>query len=378
MPYKACCSPSATPTNAYALIKYELRYWAANFAVDHQRQPTDEELQEEACRIIYGSELRVQSLDHQPQSWLRDLIVSNPPIATAAMFRPTNHMEGRMSHLKINSKISIFESCDLERDLHDFVKARQLLGLTALDNELQEEACKIIGRMEEKSGLTSEGIANWLLRLIYSNTQWLAEFRKRAHLPRTEDMVDVLQRSKDPKTIDSTIHNYSRLDNELSQYLQLQRAIGIEPTNANLQRQARIIIYENDDDWNQTAADDAEWLNSFRDRHPARVPGVAQSTSSNSPAGCTTGTPQARAGGSTASPLTPISTANTLAATPIGRLHPDFMPGPNFLNDTNCYRRLANDLKRFAAATMSANNPSRHVPTDEELQHQARWIVYDE
>lgn len=360
------------------MIKYELRYWAANFAVDHQRQPTDEELQEEACSIIYGCELRVNNLDQQPESWLRDLIVSNLSIATAAMFRPTSHMEGRMSHLRINSKKSIFESCDLERDLHDFVKARQLLGLTALDNELQEEACKIIGRMEEKSGLPCEGIANWLLRLIFSDTQWLAEFRKRAHLPRTEDIVDVFQRSKDPKTIDSTIHNYSRLDNELGEYLQLQRAIGIEPTNANLQRQARIIIYENDDDWNQTAADDAEWLSSFRDRHPARVSGIAPSTSSNSPAGYTAGSQQAQAGGLTASPVTPVSTANILTATPIGRLHQDFMPGPYFLNDANCYRRLAKDLKRFAAATMSANNPSRHVPTDEELQHQARWIVYDE
>lgn len=378
LPFKACESPSATPNNAYALIKYELRYWAANFAVDHQRQPTDEELQEEACSIIYGCELRVNNLDQQPESWLRDLIVSNLSIATAAMFRPTSHMEGRMSHLRINSKKSIFESCDLERDLHDFVKARQLLGLTALDNELQEEACKIIGRMEEKSGLPCEGIANWLLRLIFSDTQWLAEFRKRAHLPRTEDIVDVFQRSKDPKTIDSTIHNYSRLDNELGEYLQLQRAIGIEPTNANLQRQARIIIYENDDDWNQTAADDAEWLSSFRDRHPARVSGIAPSTSSNSPAGYTAGSQQAQAGGLTASPVTPVSTANILTATPIGRLHQDFMPGPYFLNDANCYRRLAKDLKRFAAATMSANNPSRHVPTDEELQHQARWIVYDD
>jgi hypothetical protein len=53
-------------------------------------------------------------------------------------------------------------------------------------------------------------------------------------------------------------------------------------------------------------------------------------------------------------------------------------PGPYFLNDANCYRRLAKELKRWVAGTMSVNNPNRHVPSDEELQHQARWILYDE
>jgi hypothetical protein len=48
------------------------------------------------------------------------------------------------------------------------------------------------------------------------------------------------------------------------------------------------------------------------------------------------------------------------------------------LNDANCYRRLSRALARWVAATMSPNNPARHVPTDAEIQHQARWIFYDE
>jgi hypothetical protein len=57
---------------------------------------------------------------------------------------------------------------------------------------------------------------------------------------------------------------------------------------------------------------------------------------------------------------------------------PPVKTGPFFFNDANCYRRLARELGRYAAATMSPNNPNYHVPTDQELQHQARWILYDE
>lgn len=37
---------------------------------------------------------------------------------------------------------------------------------------------------------------------------------------------------------------------ELADFLKLQRQMGKEPTNDDLQRQGRIIIYEFDDGWN--------------------------------------------------------------------------------------------------------------------------------
>jgi hypothetical protein len=49
-----------------------------------------------------------------------------------------------------------------------------------------------------------------------------------------------------------------------------------------------------------------------------------------------------------------------------------------FNNDSNSYRRLARGLTRFFMTTISSNNPSSHVPTDEELRYQARWIWYGE
>ncbi len=47
----------------------------------------------------------------------------------------------------------------------------------------------------------------------------------------------------------------------------MQRALGVKPSDSALQRQARIIIYEFDDEWNQTAADNVDWLNAFKERN---------------------------------------------------------------------------------------------------------------
>lgn len=49
-----------------------------------------------------------------------------------------------------------------------------------------------------------------------------------------------------------------------------------------------------------------------------------------------------------------------------------------FLNDANCYLRLAKELRRWVRSAISAKNPNQHVPTDEELQYQAGWIFYDD
>ncbi|EXL40796.1 hypothetical protein FOCG_16740 [Fusarium oxysporum f. sp. radicis-lycopersici 26381] len=46
--------------------------------------------------------------------------------------------------------------------------------------------------------------------------------------------------------------------------------------------------------------------------------------------------------------------------------------GAFFLTDANCYRRLFRELTRFVSSAMSPNNPNCHVPTDAEIQHQAR------
>ncbi|CAM1511239.1 Fc.00g087520.m01.CDS01 [Cosmosporella sp. VM-42] len=350
LPYVPSQSPPETPRNAYELIKLEMAYFSTNHQEQHGRLPTDEEMMVEGCRIIFASELlSLRGIATQP-SWLRDIIMSSKTKAEKARFGPLRGAaENRLATLKINGKDNLFEECPMEFQLHEFVKAKRLLGLTAMDDELQEEACRIVGRVEEVSTHPSDAVANWLLRLVVSSTNWLAPFRRRAHLPRSEDVKDQIFRSTDPTLIDSTIHNYSRLERELGDYLKLQREMGLEPTDEDLQRQARIIIYEFDDGWNQTAADNVAWLNAFKGRHP--ISEVA-TTSESSPA--------------FSMRRSTLSTISGLAFTKSTTKSP------------NCYRRLAKELGRYVASTMSANNPNQHVPTDAELQHQARWILYDD
>lgn len=46
-------------------------------------------------------------------------------------------------------------------------------------------------------------------------------------------------------------------------------------------------------------------------------------------------------------------------------------------DDFNFHRVFENDLRRWVAATMSPKNPRCHVPSDEEIQHQGRWIMFN-
>jgi hypothetical protein len=368
LPYVASNNSPETPRNAYELIKLELDYFSVCHQDQHGRPPTDEELMVEGCRIIFASELlSLQGIATQA-SWLRDVIMKSVDLEKKAKFGPLRGAaENRLATLKINGKDNLFEQCPMEFQLQEFVRAKRLLGLTAMDHELQEEACRIVGRVEEVSTHPSGAIANWLLRLIASGTHWLAPFRRRAHLPRIEDIQDEVHRSTDPMSIDSTIHSYSRLERELGDFLKSQRARGLEPTDEDLQREARIIIYEFDDGWNQTAADNKTWLADFKKRHPAEgeaTPSEGSLDISVSPSHSPDNSPLSAIPTSKKSPPFAGAGANALS--------------PLFLNDANCYRRLKTELRRWLLATLSPRNPARRMPTDAELQYQARWIMYGE
>jgi hypothetical protein len=341
--------------------------------------PTDEMLQLEGCRIIFASEILSLRGISSTDSWLRDLIMSSDDLSLKARVGPLRGpAENRLAKLKINGKDNLFEDCALEKQLSEFVKTKRLLGLTAMDDELQEEACIIVGRIEEVSTTPSDIIANWLVRMIITSTKWLANFRQRAHLPRSEEIADEHERSTDPTTIDSTIYNYSRLERELAVYTESQRVLGLEPSDNDLQRQARIIIYEFDDGWNQTAADNIDWLNAFKQRH---LPSLA-SQSSTSSSLSSTGFDKCPRVPSMAS-VAPLAGTTLQVARHSNPARNSTEPrilktAPFFLNDANCYRRLERELSRYVTLTMSPNNPNQHVPTDDELRHQARWILYDE
>ena len=379
LPFTVSLGSPGTPVNAYDLIKYELKCWAE----DQAETPTDEALQLEACRIIFGAEaLSNKDLSSVP-SWLSDLIMSNPDLRLQAQMGPIRGPDdSKMARLTVNGKDNIFDDCPLERQLRDYVNSRMMLGLCATDSELQLEACTILARMEESTSIPCEMVANLIIRLIKGSKAWLAPFRQRAHMARSEDMADEDRRPLDGNSLDSTIHNYSRLETELADYAREQMALGIQLDDAVLQQKARFIIYGNNDGWNQTAADSPEWLAGFKKRlgeagavtNPAATCAMSEFlTASPSPSSAWR-TQQPGFGHVTAPNTSVGGLPGTSRAGSAGR-------GGNphlFLNDMNCYRRLEKELGRWVAGLMSPNNPNRHVPTDKELQHQARWILYDD
>lgn len=380
LPFTSSVGSPESPVNAYDLIKYELMHWAQGLAED----PTIEALQLEACRIIFGAEaLSRKDLSSVP-SWLSDLIMSHPDLRLQAMMGPIRgQSDSQMARLTVNGKDNIFDDCPLERQLRDYVNSRMMLGLCATDSELQAEACMIVARMEESTSTPSEMVANLLIRLIKGSKTWLAPFRQRAHIPRSEDMVDEDRRPQDGNSLDSTIHSYSRLETELAEYAREQMALGIRLYDADLQQKARFIIYGNNDGWNQTAADNPEWLSGFK----KRLGETAAVT--DPPAACVmsemlTASPSPTYAGSTQQlGLCHVTNPNALTGgssgvRKVGCVGRGNRPGKLFLNDMNCYRRLEKELSRWVVGLMSPNNPNRHVPTDEEIRHQARWILYDD
>lgn len=60
---------------------------------------------------------------------------------------------------------------------------------------------------------------------------------------------------------------WGRLEQELTKYLTQHKLAGTLPSDKQLQDQARMIIYEDDDPWNWTCADNALWLDTFKWQH---------------------------------------------------------------------------------------------------------------
>ncbi|KAH8597194.1 hypothetical protein B0O99DRAFT_540804 [Bisporella sp. PMI_857] len=398
--------------------------------------PTDEDLLAEARKTVLKEEALIDFPSDVEMSWFRDLIMYSgempqrrasgidllkssdmPEILWATKMERLNSTKKTMTDL---SNIS----CLKERRLVEYVKARQALGLTPVDSELQVQACKILDEIEVTSNYKCKGAVQWFKYLITTSPTWLTDFRRRAVLPRSDQMANELVRSSDSTTIDYGIHNYHRLERELIQFVEEQRKAGYTPTDEDLQRTARMIIFESDDPWNQTAADDPAFLHVFKSQNglapimeedeylpeptvvgalglsllsyakssppsqphsspsppslhwdlentgigfPSPVSGSCNSTGRNSKQNSTP----------VVTPIPEDLIQTSSINQPSTNTNPT-QPLRYFLNDANCYGRLVRELTRFVTACMSPNNPTQHVPSDAEMQNQARWVIYDD
>ncbi|RSL58977.1 hypothetical protein CEP54_007493 [Fusarium duplospermum] len=324
-PFTAKSTPADSPTSAYELITLELAYFIVNYKEETGNLPTDEELQLEACRVVFASEASSRRGISAESSWLRDLLMGDGEITRQAQFAPLRHgAENRLCVLKINGKDNLFEQCALEGRLREFARAKAILNIRITDSELQEECCYIVGNIRGLPIPHYDSIADWLIRLVMSSTVWLAHFRQRAHLLRCENFDDPLSRQFEPEGTHIHAEGSCAAEDPI-------RSAVVRPSHSRSLR---------------------------------TTPGV-------------TSTHRARA----TVPGTRPQPSEGLDSRVRSRRSPgafeDMMKKTFFMNDSNCYRRLAQELTRFVMATMSPNNPNQHVPSDAEIQHQARWILFE-
>jgi hypothetical protein len=322
---RASDPPWGSPPNGYELLKIETEFFIQN-AIDMQgKLPSNDAIQLEACRIIFAAdatldaELNPASMV-QGDSWLRDLIMSSTDLTQKARFGPLRTAkDSRHSSLTINGKDHLFEQCPLEAQLRTFVLEQQMLGIAVNDNHLQTQMCEIIRQMERDSTTPSDMFANWIVKGIYSGTTWLDGFKIRAGVP-------------------SLISNTAQ---------GAQAALNQWTHNASQSLASLEHAQDPPDALQQLPSFDTESL-----MRQLGYPGGYMTTSA--------------AGGEDTIPYV-RSTMFDIHGHP-KHLLPD---------DTNFFRIFESDLRRWVSATMSPRNPNCHVPSDEELQHQARWIVYN-
>ncbi|KAK7413943.1 hypothetical protein QQX98_007212 [Neonectria punicea] len=320
LPFTATTGPTETPTSAYELVKLELDYYMQKFFDIHGRLPSDHELQYEGCSIIFGAEVASNCSASSDPSWLRDVIMSSAEVSKQARLRHmTQVAKSRLSQLKINGKGNIFENCELELQLCRLVAMHDALGLSLSTYELQQEASHVISRIEAVSPNPSSRFMDFLVRLVWGSSDWLVPLRQRGQKLSLENTADENPRQLSKFTADPTtdpeqaieygslapaytsnpspelrdvlqkktgaghgysfktgapplFHNdmtsYRRLANELSRFV----ASTMSPNNPNshvptddeLRYQARWIWCDEDDPWNQTPADNVEWLHEFK------------------------------------------------------------------------------------------------------------------
>ena len=390
-PFAASSNPVESPRHAYELIKLELANHLELYYDRCGKFPATDELHYEACRIIFTAESSSISSGHGPpsSSWLRDLIMSVGDIVERAKLSPLRfNIQNRVTCLKIIGKGSLFENCPLEDRLLRFVHEHGPGSLTDVD--LQQMARTIIQEEEEESSSPSELIVTWFLQLISSSTAWLTDFCLRAQIPFTPQVPATVvdsRRGTESANIDSIIENYNRLDQRLLEYVEMLQTHGIQPDDESLLQKGLSLIAEMDnDEWKAVASQSHSWLLRFKRRHVPWIGlgdgGGTKMLGITTPDGTETGARRrqfpvkGQSGDSQPEPSTVASELRALSPfslTVSGRRKKAY-----FFNDAGFDRWIGRQLARWVAGTMSVHNPNRHIPTDEELQHQARWIGYQE
>ncbi|KAH8129503.1 hypothetical protein LI328DRAFT_159845 [Trichoderma asperelloides] len=361
--------------------------------------PTDDQLLIEAQRIVRKADTEDMSLTGPDISWFRDLIMLCKPsydttqsLIKEGSQKPVNNLSWITQIEKIkafksaNSSLSII-GCEKERILNDYVKCKQALGQTPTDTELQIQACKAIDDVEPKSNFKSGEAVQWFKFLINSSTNWLSEFKRRAGLPPNPGKGGGIQ-----LIANSGIAAYNPFEiqeNSVHEVPLQQSTEGV--LEQHMQRDPH--IYNAGDSSSQAGSTKPDYLNAFQGRTSlemdASLPALEVRgqtlPNQNGDAGAKIMiSPQTSHWGFSDEVIDatlPIKANDDILASSVKisqNNNSENQPPRYFLSDVNCYGRLEKELTRFVASCLSPNNPLQHIPSDEEIQHQARWIIYDD
>lgn len=366
IPFEASTASPESPRHAYELIRLELSYFVECFEFRHGHKPDSMTIQLEACRIIIASE--VHFLEDCPiagSSWLRDLIMFDEDIAVQAQFLPLRTpSEGRLRSLEILGQKTLFAECPLESRLHQLILVAQGGNMRNISNtDLQAAACAIITQIHTSLKLPlTDFVFHWMIVLARSSTAWLDQVRQRACLP--GNALDIAHAfcafSTDTctPTVPGTktcqmgvIGGYQGLSNPENDYPR-----GLATSGPNLGRAAtdshdadtlslsRLICahlsqseeleFKDGQIYDPISASDSA-------QEPSRAPVYATPAFADS-----------------------VSTEQSTAT----KYH---------FHDPNFQKWLSLELSRWVSAVMSSHNPRRRIPSDAEIQRQARSLLYN-
>ncbi|UPK95660.1 hypothetical protein LCI18_006595 [Fusarium solani-melongenae] len=345
LPFSALAGPADTPSSAYELIKLEWEYYMRDYHDTHTEDLSHEKMQYEACSIVFGAEAISEDHPDSAPSWLRDLLMSNHDVAEQARIQPMNQLtKSRMSPLKINGKKNIFEGCELEGSLCRYIGMHIILGLQLSDHDLQQEACHAISRLETPSPNPSKRFMEFLVRLIWSSKEWLGPLRERGRSYSMREMTE-----EGPHLLDM-----AHLDSFMGQAYPIDSQQG--PFGTFMPSELPSLIAGLEQSETPQLPTSLLWTPALKTAQPSMQPFAELPPS----------------------PWAPTMSESTFNSSHVSPPINSISITPFFLNDNNSYRRLTRELSRFVVSCMSPNNPNSHVPSDEELKYQARWILYDD
>ncbi|KAL7916845.1 hypothetical protein GGI35DRAFT_50015 [Trichoderma velutinum] len=376
-PFEASDVSPESPRTAYELLVVELSCFVETYQYKTGQLPIHDAMHIEACRIIFASEMLSLEVDPEP-SWLRDLVLSNEIIATQAQFLPIRTpSEGRLRTLEIRGKKSLFEECPLETQLYNFALTEAMVNQAVISDEtLQAEARKILTQMQQALKLSlSDSVFMWFMTLLQSSPKnWLNPFRQRSCLPITQSgstsVSPTLAGHWTLGMTSSAIFSYPYID---SHDFTALRKSSEEATQSARHRAKSSLGESHLAGLKHTPADvGASILSSSQPFIPTMTISMGEVSVSHEP-----GKIPSAIGSSG-----PEASSTTFLKKHVGvgsQKPPDGLQvGAYMLHDPNFLKWLGRELGRWVTSIMSPNNPNSHIPSDAEIQHHARFLVYDD